>query len=333
VFVARGGGSGLLPLELAADERISLVPTPRHASVLLAAGRFPGALGAALDRVHDQLPHPRCTVWWTVDDDDSEPPAALERAATVLGDIEAVCATVVHAHRARVTEDLVGDADVLADVPPHEFEGRGDHGQGGEGMMGGVPFGRPMAMTAEDRDGLALDRLDVTFGPFLWGLPNAVRVHASLQGGVVQDAQLDLLDVGDGPTLDRLETIGDAAAARHRLRWLTGALLLGGLPALASRAARLARASGGSADRARLDELVRRSGLLAAWRGVGTIGGEDARMRLERSLSDPAWTPGPATFERIAPALVGQDWADALVTIWSLDLDADRTRSDGRTMR
>ncbi|MDQ6728342.1 MAG: hypothetical protein M3066_19595, partial [Actinomycetota bacterium] len=251
VFVARGGGAGLLPLELAADPRVTLVASPRHASVLLAAGRFPGAMGEALGRVHDQLLRARITVWWTADADAGRP-AALPAASVVTG-ADPVDA-VLSAHRNTVLGDAGAEDAVGADEPPNPFEGRGDYGQGGEGMMGGVPFGRPMAMTGDDRDGLALDRLTVTFGPFLPGFGNGLRLRAVLQGGVVQEAEVELLDLGTGPWLPGLDPDDHV---RHDLRWLAEALRLGGLPALGCRSAMLARTGPGAPVLAGLARRVR----------------------------------------------------------------------------
>ncbi|MGI8757392.1 MAG: hypothetical protein ACR2MB_16360, partial [Acidimicrobiales bacterium] len=197
VFVARGGGADLLPVELAADPRLRLVPTPRHATVLLAAGRFDGPMGVALDRVHDQMGRPSGTLWWTADADGKRP-AALADAQVVTGTdpVERILA----AHRRAVVEGI-REPDVFPDVPPNPFEGRGDTGHGGEGMMGGVPWGRPMAMTADDRDGLQLDQQEVTWGPFLVGLPTGVQVRTRLQGSLVQAVEVSVLDLGEGPTL------------------------------------------------------------------------------------------------------------------------------------
>lgn len=319
VFVARGGGSGTQTAELAADPRVRLVVSPRHASVLLAAGRFPGAMGAALDRVHDQVPRPRSAVWWTADVG-GERPAAL-RDVTVVTGLDVVAA-LVDAHRRAFLEGA-GDADVLPDAPPNPFHGRGDHGQGGEGMMGGVPYGRPMAMTGDDRDGLALDQSTVELGPFLPGFPNGLRVEATLQGGVVQRARVTVLDLGSGADLGAPD---NDAPARRELRWLADALALGGLPALAARAARIARAGGGAGAREALVRRVRRSGLPATWAGIGRLDGADARDRLERHLATGL---GEEIHVDVAPGdvaalLVGQDWGDALVTICSLNLATDR---------
>jgi hypothetical protein len=321
VFVARGGGSGDLPIELAADPTLRLVSSPRHATVLLAAGRFPGALGAALDRVHDQLPHPRRTVWWTADATIGRAACAHDAIAVDTPEPTAVVAALRAAHREAVSGR--SEPDVGADEPPNPFDGRGDHGQGGEGMMGGVPYGRPMAMTGPDRDGLMLDRLPVLLGPFLPGLPNGLQVRALLQGSVVQHAVPEVLDLGDGPPLDdAARTPNDRVRLVHDLRWLAEALRLGGLHALSSRAAALAR--DGGRERDSVDSLarrVRRSGLPRAWRGVGTIDGVDARARLELRLTTPG-TERPTTLalDRLGDALEGSTWDDALVTICSLDL-------------
>src|SRR3546814_14187708 len=58
-------------------------------------------------------------------------------------------------------------------------------------MMGGKPYGRPMAMTEDDRrDGLALDAYTATFGPFLPVFPPGLQLSLTLQGDVVQSAEV-----------------------------------------------------------------------------------------------------------------------------------------------
>lgn len=401
VFVARGLGAGLAPVEVATGAGIDPVLSPRLATVLLAVGRFPGELGGALARVHDQLPHPRGAVWWAPPGHGEAPPAAL-RAAAVCHDAEAVPPALVAVHRGAVGGE--GDrADVLTDAPPQPFAGRGDHGQGGEGMMGGVPYGRPMAMTADDRDGLALDRLAFAAGPFLAGLPPAVAVDLALQGEVVQLAALRRLAAEPGPATDPVldlyarattETVDvsrlERARARHHLRWLAETCRLAGLPALARRVAALA-ATADAVEPEAVDGLgraLRRSGLLARWSRVGRLRmgsraltgagaraaglardaraghpayhrlgfrpvparGVDARARVEHRVAEarqavdlarraaahglehhpgqPLEPPGgPAgtgvDLDAVAGAVVGMDWSDALVTIWSLELPTD----------
>jgi len=270
-------------------------------------------MGEALDRVHDQLPAPRAAVWWTADADAGRP-AALQGASVVPGPDPVD--RIVAAHRATVLGDAPSSPDVGADVPPNEFVGLGDNGHGGEGMMGGVPYGRPMAMTADDRDGLALDRLSVTLGPFLPGFTNGLQATVALQGGIVQELSLDVLDLGEGRSLDDLA--GEAPTPwRTRLRWLSEALRVGGLDALAVRTARAARQGDEATSTV---ALVRRSGLLRSWSGIGALDGLDAASRLAGALDPSGPAPGgqaDVPLDRLAASLVGSDWADVVVAICS----------------
>lgn len=54
-------------------------------------------------------------------------------------------------------------------------------------MTGGVPYGRPMAGRAPDRDGLELDQLPVRVGPFFAPFPPGLVLDVKLQGDVVQE--------------------------------------------------------------------------------------------------------------------------------------------------
>lgn len=189
--------------------------------------------------------------------------------------------------------------------------------------MGGVPYGRPMAMTADDRDGLALDSLTFTAGPFLCGFPNGLQATVTLQGGVVQDLSLDVLDLGTGASLDDLDATA-VDGGRRRLRWLSEALRLGGLDALAVRAACAAR---DGIDPSTFAAVVRRSGLAAMWSGIGVIDGVDARARL-LSVLEPDSNPTAGrvhdvSLQRLASVAVGSDWPDAIVAICSVGLDID----------
>src|SRR3546814_20246746 len=86
-----------------------------------------------------------------------------------------------------MTGERRSEDDRLPDEPQVAWRGKGDHGQGGEGMMGGKPYGRPMAMTDEDlRDGLALDAYTACFGPFLSVLPPGLMLELTLLGDVIQ---------------------------------------------------------------------------------------------------------------------------------------------------
>src|SRR3546814_4254050 len=98
-------------------------------------------------------------------------------------------------------------------------------------MMGGKPYGRPMAMTEDDRrDGLALDAYTATFGPFLPVFPPGLQLSLTLQGDVVQSAEV-------------LRPPVHQAAGDAPLRRIARLLRLLGLPALAQRLLCAARRS------------------------------------------------------------------------------------------
>jgi hypothetical protein len=199
-------------------------------------------------------------------------------------------------------------------------------------MMGGTPYGRPMTMTGDDRDGLALDQLDVALGPFLDPLPGPLTLRVRLQGEVVQDAEVTVRHDGNG----RFDapTDADLHTARRLLRHTAHGLHVAGLDALAFRAAALARGVTDGADRAALARgaeglrrCVRRSGLLWTLRGVGVIDGDDAAQRwrhrlgtlataIAGSMSDIASASDPAAVEA---AVVGATLTDTMATLASLD--------------
>ena len=170
-------------------------------------------------------------------------------------------------------------------------------------MMGGVPYGRPMAMRAPDRDGLELDRLPLRLGPFFPHLPPGLVLEVKLQGDVFQEvavgrkpfarrarhASAGTPEAWRGPFAAALHrpvpvALLELARARHHLRHLARTLRFHGLPALGERALRLALGlDAGAADDARrslrrLERLLRRTGALrAATRGVGPTGLADLR--------------------------------------------------------
>ena len=174
--LAVAGARGLALVEmLRRQPGLRLVESPRHARVLLIAGAVDSAHGTALERLHAQLPRPRGTVWWRA-------PRLFERGESVTAN------DPLPAIRAAAQAD---DPDQRPDVPTHPWQGMGPHGQGGKGMMGGNPYGRPMAMTADDiRDGLALDAYAARFGPFLPMLPPGLVLDLILQGDVIVSAHV-----------------------------------------------------------------------------------------------------------------------------------------------
>lgn len=253
VFAAVGAGAREAVRDLRSRPELTFVDSPRHATVLLVAGRMPRSLIRPLAQIHDQVPQPRATVWWT-SGDLAEVVTAFPEAEIVGpdGDIGAALRTV---HRELVTGQRPSEPTVLPDQPPTQWRGVGPHGQGGMGMMGGRPYGRSMAMTGPDRDGLALDRLPLRIGPFVAFLPPGLQLDVVLQGDVLQEATL----VGDpfgarepfadpvGGTLDpedpfrvaldRPLPIADLelARARSHLRWAASAVEHHGLDATGAR--------------------------------------------------------------------------------------------------
>lgn len=184
VFALVGAGGRAAVRELRLDPRVEVVDSPRHATILLVAGALPGPLHESARRVHDQLPHPRASVWWPLGATEAPP---LPNAVTVAAD-RRVVEVLAEVHAAVVTGTRDSATTLLESSNPTEWQGRGDHGQGGEGMMGGVPYGRAMAMTADDRDGLTLDQLSLRVGPFLPWLPPGLILDVALQGDVLQQA-------------------------------------------------------------------------------------------------------------------------------------------------
>ncbi|WP_313136080.1 hypothetical protein [Paracoccus jeotgali] len=271
------------PGMLAPVERLFLSPylrraaTPRAAAILLVAGQIPPRAQAALDRVHDQLPQPRASLTW---DGAGDPTAELRRLWREL---------------------LAGrgdQPDQLPDTPPNEWRGKGDHGQGGKGMMGGVPYGRPMAMTAKDlRDGLELDAYTARFGPFAPMLPPGLEVEITLQGDVITKLTPCAPPFDQGP-----DASAPSACAARLLHLL-------GLPLDARRVLEGRRPFG----RARLRALPP---------GLGEVAPDnDARARLK------SWLAGRDVDMEIPPLpdlLTGLEWHEAMLVLNSFPPDALR---------
>ncbi|WCO68026.1 hypothetical protein PO878_04720 [Iamia majanohamensis] len=322
VFAASAGDAWGEVQELRARPEIRLVPSPRQASVLLVAGAIPSDHAEAVDRVHDQLPHPRATVRWR------PRPAGLAGPEVVVdGGPDEVVAAIVAVHLTLSEGGEASEPDRNPDQEPNEWRGVGPNGQGGEGMMGGTPYGRPMAMTGDDRDGLALDQLHLRFGPFLDALPAGLVLDVTLQGDVLQKVSARRSD----PTPE--EGV-DVDPGRQGLRWLAHALHVQGLDALAAQAADLAcdrsRGRDVGVDLRRLRRRIRRSGLLWMLRQTGVVDGDgDAADRWSRRLDAIEAAVGDAVLDRSPPTAVedldellkGKTLGDAVTTIVSLDLD------------
>lgn len=309
VFVVAGVGARDVVADLVARPGIVEAATPRHATVLLVVGAVPTALLRALAQVHDQLPDPRATVWWSAaaptaprgglpDSDEPQPDLAPLLAHYVhAGPADDASEVVRRTHREVVTGARPSAPDLLPAENPTDWRGVGPHGQGGKGMMMGEPYGRAMAMTGPDvRDGLTLGRVPVRLGPFLTGLPPGLVLDVELQGDVlvsveVEDNPFRDAEMVGAPPLAADDLFARAAAepvairdlelarARARLRFGTRLLALHGLGALAQRTHRLA-AGLTVGDRDRVPRLARRITrghvLGAAMGGIGHLAADDA---------------------------------------------------------
>lgn len=216
--------------------QVTLVDSPRHARLLLVAGEISPDDEDALRQIHDQVPAPMATVWI-----DSKPFVELSSVVVEASRDDQISTIAKKTYLDLVTGQHPGEPCLCANEPPAPWEDLGDDGHGGEGMMGGKPFGRPMAMPTEDiRDGLQLDPMDFTLGPFWPNLPPGLCAKVSLHGDVVATFEVvskpypvDLHDIFT-QAIARPVSIAELelARARYHLRQLCRALRLSGLTAL-----------------------------------------------------------------------------------------------------
>lgn len=246
---------------------VTLAATPRAAAILLVAGEIPEPAQEALNRVHDQLPHPRATFRW---DSAGDPVPGLRDLWRNL------------------VSGAPSEPDRRPDTPPNEWRGKGPHGQGGKGMMGGTPYGRPMAMTMDDvRDGLALDAYTARIGPFAPMLPPGLVLEVTLQGDVITRAEVC------APPFEQTEDASAPDFCAARL------LRLLGLPLDARRVTK------GKRPRALAH-------LRAVPKGLGQDDGGDARARLASWLSGHA---GPDAAPDLTGTLHGLEWSEAVLVL------------------
>ncbi len=346
IFPVVGGGARSQVQDLRLRPELMLVDSPRHAAVMIVAGAFPPGEVEGLLQVHDQLARPRRTIRWG-----AEPVPGLDDALVVTGDEDRVVAAAVDAFVELMAGSGPGEPPLLPDVDPVEWRGVGPYGQGGMGMTGGTPYGRPMAERGPARDGLELDQVPITIGPWLPSLPPGLRLHVVLQGDVIQ-----ALEVGPAPLhpVDRIDPFRRAlvepvpiaelelARARHHLRWIAEVLRVLDLARLSRRALVLSRRarSDAAAEVRRLGAAIAHSGLFVmALRGVGRISdlpvGSVARAAgtaIDTRSEDPGYRSlgfRPITTEGAdAAARVRQRLAE---TVQSLELaaSAGETRAGG----
>lgn len=196
--------------------------SPADADIMVVLGQPGPELGAAIDLVWSQMPHPCHRTGIPADAAGADVRDRLDDGAAALVDVSA--------------------ANAESGRDPHAL-------LDGDGDVGGLP----MAGTADDRDGLRLDSLDVTLGPVLPAWPTGLVVRASMHGDVLFGATTEWLD---GPvTVGAPRPPARADAADHLARFLEVA----GWP-VAARQARAVRA--GRRDGGRLVKRIRRSRVL-----------------------------------------------------------------------
>ena len=283
--------------ELRLHRDIRLVDAPRSANLLLVVGTLPSSMHAAARQIHDMLAQPRCTLRWTVGDaTDTELFPHAERL-TVPADgtapedaVQRLAFELRKMHVALLRGDREPEPPLLPDVDPAPWRGIGPYGQGGTGMTGGAPYGRPMAERAPDRDGLELDQLPVRVGPFFMPFPAGLVLDVKLQGDVIQEAIVPGNAFSGAAPRKRLTPFTRAmtepvriveiecARAEHHLRWLAALLHLHGLDALGRRALALSlEVRRGSTPntlakvRALRALLERTRGLAGATAGIGRL--------------------------------------------------------------
>jgi hypothetical protein len=254
VFAVAGPGAREAIQDLRLRPELRLLDTPRPASVLLIAGGIPHAFALPLARIHDAMAHPRATILWTGGGQWRPALPGLAQPAVVETD---PVAAAVAAYRDLVTGRRRSEPPILPDIDPVPWRGVGPYGQGGSGMTGGTPYGRPMAELAPDPDGLRLDVLPTSVGPFFPRFPAGLVLEVRFSGDLVLEATVGDPNFDDGdlpvraglrPFLRALnEPVSIAelelARARDHLRWLSDALIATGLPAFGLRALRLASAA------------------------------------------------------------------------------------------
>lgn len=316
VFAVAGAGAQTQVDDLLLQDRLHLVDSPAAANVLLLAGSVPAELATELARLHDGLSRPRVSLWWSLGARIAPPvPTAVEvHEDDPTGLVDAVAET----HRRLLVGELRSSPPAMPNEEPAPWRGVGPYGQGGTGMTGGVPYGRPMAEVAPDRDGLRLDQLNVRIGPFFACFPTGLVLEVRLQGDVVQQAHIVVAAEREAVAVDVRTPFRDALhapvpvsvleleRARSHLRSIASALVAHQLPSLARRVLRFAsnvRPDQGE-DVQRLHRLLRRTQVLGwATRGVGLI----PANHLEGTATGPvARASGVGQDERATdPAYVG----------------------------
>ncbi|MFA1539550.1 hypothetical protein [Actinomadura monticuli] len=211
---------------------------------------------------------------------------------------------------------------VWRDMPEPRVRGLdGDRG-GGRGRPP-LELDAGMADRADDRDGLRLDVLRVPLGPVLPYWPAGLRVDLTLQGDVVQAAEVAVVDRADGTFWTEERRVA------ARFDGLSRFLRVAGWEAAAERAAVLRDEALDGAPTARFGPFVRKVRRSAVLRWMTRdVGGVRARVeQWLREIEGADGRPRPAALEALEalealPALLeGAGLAEARLIVASLDPD------------
>ncbi|MGQ0576260.1 MAG: hypothetical protein ACT4RN_18955 [Pseudonocardia sp.] len=298
--------------------------SPAGADVLVVAGQPGPRLSEVVETLWVQMPEPRARV-------------QVADAAAVTDGLDGAAVALADPTRQRATPRQVArPAPGAADAAAHEGHG------GGHGAMDAMemPGGLPMADVGADRDGLTLDRVHVPLGPVLPDWPAGLVARVVLQGDVVQEAEVELID---RPPASAPFWSGPERAVARELDGLGRFLAVAGWDDGAARARRLRDDLLAGASDPRRDERiralarrVRRSWVLGRLvRGI-PVGDTDVAALLEQRLAvlTPVAAPGrratpqhpPATRPELADlalALVGQELAALRLVVAAVDPDTD----------
>lgn len=289
VFLVAGRGAQEAAARLEASGEIQRVDSPAAATILLVVGGIPSTLEPTLASIHDGMPHPRATIHLPIGFGHDALPTTPH--AAVVQSVEEALPLIHDLFQALMSGRRESEPPLLPDVDPNPWRGVGPYGQGGSGMTGGTPHGRPMAELRADRDGLRLDVLPLEIGPLFPHLGTGVSLQATLAGDIVVEARLaespfgEMAGAGPPTIFERALTtpvpIADLemARARDHLRWVASSLMVMGLPALARRTLRLATEE--TPDATRVTALGRRLRVLGipsrTWSRRGALPAEAVR--------------------------------------------------------
>lgn len=214
---------------------VRLAANPREANVLVVLGSLPEGLWELAATVYAQMPRPRALLVLGGEAPVSLPRADAADALSQKGlcdGLQQVSAAL--AQGAFDPEPSVFAPDFLQRSEHSQGEGAsgheqqaahghgGEHGRGGDEQRGpeespgaeqgeedpghhdhgGMGFMSMVEMTKDlprSRDGLAMDRIEVPFGPFFPGLPGGLRLMLTLDGDGVAEARADSLAIASLP--------------------------------------------------------------------------------------------------------------------------------------